>query len=497
MTRAARILGRRLVPAVVAWSLATSAVALTAAPQAKPPAKAAPPAAKPAAAAIPRKPWKGDLDGMIRRRVVRVLVPYSKTQYFIEKGVQRGLAYEMGKKFEDDLNAQRKTGNLRVHVVFIPVSRDQLIPDLVTGRGDIAAASLTVTPAREKIVDFAAPTFKDVSEIVVTGPRSPAITSVDDLSGQEVFVRPSSAYQESLVALNQRFRSQGKKEVVLKPAPESLEDEDLLEMVNAGLVKVIVVDSYLAAFWKQVFPQIVLHPDVAVRTGAQIAPAIRKDSPQLKAALDAFVKKHGAGTAFGNLLLRRYLKNTTFAKSATADADMKRFQSVVELFRRYGEKYELDFLLMLAQGYQESGLDQGIKSPVGALGVMQVMPATGKELQVGDISQLEPNIHAGVKYMRFMMDRYYKDAPMTRHHKGLFTFASYNAGPARVQNLRAEAAKRGLNPNVWFNNVEVVAAERIGRETVQYVANIYKYYLAYTLLTEQRAQRDKARNATK
>ena len=161
------------------------------------------------------------------------------------------------------------------------------------------------------------------------------------------------------------------------------------------------------------------------------------------------------------------------------------------MFRKYAGKYDVDFLLMLAQGYQESRLDQKVKSQVGAVGVMQVMPATGKELAVGDISQLEPNIHAGVKYMRFMIDRYYKDEPMTPINKGLMTFASYNAGPARVRQLRQEAGRRGLDPNVWFNNVEVVAADKIGAETVTYVANIYKYYVTYRLVVED-MEREKA-----
>jgi membrane-bound lytic murein transglycosylase MltF len=456
---------------------------------------APPPAAKRAAPPMLTRTWTGDLDGMIKRRAIRVLVPYNRTHYFIEKGQQHGLAYEMGKKFEDDLNLKLKTGNLRVHVVFVPVSRDQLLPDLVAGKGDMAAASLTITPERQKLVDFGEPTSTDVSEIVVTGPRSPAIATLDDLAGQEVFVRASSSYYQSLTALNARFRGQGKKDVLLKAAPETLEDEDLLEMVNAGLVKTIVVDSHMAAFWKQVFPKLVLHPEVAVRTGGQIAPAFRKDSPKLRAEINAFLEKNGKGSAFGNILLRRYLKNTGYARSATADADYKRFQAVIDLFRRYGDKYEMDYLLMLAQGYQESGLDQGVKSKVGAIGVMQVMPATGKDMKVGDIQQIEPNIHAGVKYIRFVTDQYYANEPMDRLNKGLFAFASYNAGPGRLRGLRAEAKRRGLDPNVWFNNVERVAAERIGRETVQYVSNIYKYYVAYRLALEEQEEKARARAA--
>jgi membrane-bound lytic murein transglycosylase MltF len=165
----------------------------------------------------------------------------------------------------------------------------------------------------------------------------------------------------------------------------------------------------------------------------------------------------------------------------------------VELFKKYGDQYQLDYLLMAAQGYQESRLDQGVKSPVGAVGVMQVMPATAKDLDVGDIRQLEPNIHAGVKYMRWVVDEYFKDEPMTPLDKGLFAFASYNAGPGRIRQLRREAEKRGLDPNVWFGNVEQIASERIGRETVTYVSNIYKYYVAYRLVAEERERRAAAK----
>jgi membrane-bound lytic murein transglycosylase MltF len=436
--------------------------------------------------------WTGDLDGMIKRRIIRVLVAYNKTHYFIDRGVQRGASYEAFTKFENELNLARKTGALRVQVVFVPVSREELLPALVDGRGDIAAAALTVTAERQRVVDFSEPFATDVSEIVVTGPKSPAIASLDDLAGLEVFVRTSSSYHESLLKLNERFKAEGKKPVVLKPAPETLEDEDLMEMLNAGLVKAIVVDDFMAEFWKQMLPGITLHPDLAVRTGGEIAWALRKNSPQLKAELDAFAKRNAIKTTFGNQMLQRYLKSTKFVKSATAEADLKRFRDLVELFRRYGERYQLDWLLMAAQGYQESRLDQSVKSPVGAIGVMQVMPATGKEMKVGDIRQLDANVHAGVKYMRFVIDQYYKDEPMDRLNKGLFAFASYNAGPARVRGLRQTAKARGLDPNVWFGNVERVAAEKIGRETVNYVSNIYKYYVAYKLTLEELEEKKKA-----
>jgi len=235
-----------------------------------------------------------------------------------------------------------------------------------------------------------------------------------------------------------------------------------------------------------VLPSIKVRPDLVLRSGGVLAVAFRKENPKFQEAVNTWIRKHGEGDAFRNVIERRYLQSTKFAKNAAADSERQKLHAVGELFRKYGKQYDLDYLLMAAQGYQESTLDQNVKSPVGAIGVMQVMPPTGKELKVGDITKLEPNIHAGVKYMRFMMDQYFKDEPMDDLNKALMTFASYNAGPGRVRQLRREAEKRGLDPNVWFGNVERVASERIGRETVTYVSNIYKYYVAYRLMMNQR-----------
>jgi membrane-bound lytic murein transglycosylase MltF len=220
---------------------------------------------------------------------------------------------------------------------------------------------------------------------------------------------------------------------------------------------------------------------------------IRKDSPKLKAQIATFAAKYGHGTAFSSSLVKKYAGSTRFVKAATSPAEMKKFERTVALFRKYGERYDMDYLLMMAQGYQESRLDQSAKSPVGAIGVMQVMPATGGDMKTGDITELEPNIHAGVKYMRFMRDQFFGDEPMDSLNKTLFAFAAYNAGPGRIRDLRVRAEKRGLDPNIWLNNVEVIAAQRIGAETVTYVSNIYKYYVAYKLALDLQDERKRQR----
>jgi membrane-bound lytic murein transglycosylase MltF len=433
------------------------------------------------------KKMVGDFDEMVQHRRIRALVTYSKTFYFLDRGRQYGLSYESLKAFEKFVNKKLKTKNLKFHVVFIPVTRDELIPSLLNGLGDIAVANLTITTQRQKQVDFSDPFLTGVKELLVTGPSAPSIKSIDDLSGKDIHVRRSSSYYESLIRLNTSFKKAGKSQMKLVLADETFEDEDLLEMVNAGLVPMMVMDSHKAQFWKQIFDNITVHQDIAVRAGGEIAWAFRKNSPKLKAAVNDFVKGHKKGTMLGNMLFKRYLKNTKYVKNALSEKELKKYESMVNLFKKYAGEYGFNYLMISAQAYQESGLDHSKRSPSGAVGVMQLLPTTAKDpnINIPDIEKLENNIHAGTKYLRFIIDRYYKDEPMDEVNKMLFAFASYNAGPARINELRKKTSAMGLDPNVWFNNVEVAAAKSIGRETVQYVSNIYKYYISYQMILVQ------------
>ncbi len=432
------------------------------------------------------EPFHGDFDEMRERRVIRAVVTPSLTQYFLDGPTQRGLSYEALQLFEKELNESLDTKNLKVYVAIIPVTRDQLLPALVSGRADIAAAGLTITEARSEQVAFSEPLASNISEIVVTGPESGPLASIEDLSGKEVHVRRSSSYYDSVMTLNETLRSAGHQEARIVLADEHLEDEDLLEMVNAGILPLAVVDSHKAELWAQILPDLELHSDLTLRTGGEIAWAFRKDSPALEAQINAFVRRNRLGTLMGNILSKRYLSSTKYVERVLSGSSMGRFQETVELFRRYGDTYEFDYLMLAALGYQESGLDQSVRSGAGAIGVMQLLKSTATDPVVGipDIEVLESNIHAGAKYLRFLRDRYFEDEEMTDVAKTLFTFASYNAGPARVRGLRKKAEASGLDPNVWFDHVEVIAAKEIGRETVQYVSNIYKYYIAFRRSTD-------------
>ncbi len=441
--------------------------------------------------------WTGDLDGMVERRIIRVLTVYGLGRYFLDGPQEAGTVYEAFKEFEKQLNEKLKTRHVRVHVIFVPVARDELISGLIEGRGDIAAAGLTITPERLELVDFSDPLTKELQEILVTGPAATPLDSIEDLSGQEVFVRPSSSYRSSLEALNRRLREAGKPEVILVDAPEMLEDEDLLEMVQVGMLPWVVVDDYKAKAWAESFPDIVARNDLVLREGGQLGYALRKDSPQLQAELNAFVKEHRQGTLFGNMMINRYIRDFDWPKNALAPRDYERFARVIEIFRKYGQQYGIDFLVVAAQGYQESQLDQSRRSKAGAVGIMQLLPSTAADPAVGipDISTAENNIHAGVKYLDHIRSEYFSDPGMSAQQGALFALAAYNAGPARIQGLRKKAAAEGYDPNQWFDNVEIIAAREIGRETVQYVANIMKYYTAYYLSVQRFLERSEARDS--
>ena len=445
------------------------------------------------------QPRLGDLDALIERRIIRILVAYNKTNFFLDGPRTRGATYELMSLFDKHLNKELKTRHLKVNMVFIPVTRDKLLPYLIQGRGDIAAASLTATSQREKEVDFTAPLYTKAKELIVTSPSAPKLSSLDGLSGKTVHVRKSSSYYQSLQKFNKKLKTAGKAPVKIQTVNEFLETEDILEMVNADLYQITVADDYLANFWKKIFKNLKVHENLALRSGGDIAWAIRKNSPQLKKALDQFVRQVEVGTKLGNIISRRYFENTRFARNALTEEDVKRFSRVVKYFKKYSTKYNFDWLMIAALAYQESGLDQSRRSPKGAVGVMQILPSTaaGPPINIPDIEKLDPNIHAGVKYLRFIYDRYFKKDPMTELNKVLFTFAAYNAGPARVAGLRSRAEKMGLDPNVWFRNVEVVAAKVIGRETVQYVSNIFKYYLAYRQSVAKMDKRDQVKKELK
>ena len=478
-------------------ALAALLAAAFAAAQARAQSPDASPTPGPRKLQIANKPWTGDFDKMLERRMIRVYAPFSRSLYFSDKGRERGLAVELVRDWEKYINFKyaKQLGKRPLTIYIGPATRDKLLPYVADGMADVAIGNLTVTEERLKTVDFVPGDEgrKTISEVLVTGPKSPEVKTLDDLSGKRVHVRKASSYYESLEKLSEKLQSDKKPPVTLITVPDSLEDEDMMEMLDAGLIELLVVDDWKARMWAPVLPHLTVRSDLVLRADAKTGWAIRKDSPKLKAEIDDFFRNWAMKQGVAEYRMNSYMKKVRELKDPTASAEYKRFQQTLKLFEKYGNQYGFDPLMLAAQGYQESQLNQQAKSHVGAIGIMQLMPDTGEQMKVGDIHVAESNIHAGAKYMDQLMTTYFPDARFSEGNRPLFAFASYNCGPGNVAKARKEAEKRGLDPDKWFNNVEIVVAQKVGTETTTYVRNIYKYYVAYRLMLDAQAEAEKAR----
>jgi membrane-bound lytic murein transglycosylase MltF len=436
-----------------------------------------------------------DLSSMRERKLIRALVTLSKTDFFIYEGQLRGLQAELLQAYEKALNAGVSRRELKTHIAFVPVPFEELIPALIDGRGDIAAALLTITPEREKQVNFVSGRRMKVSEVLVTHENVVDIQNLDDLAGRRIYVLRGSSYVEHLEALNEELASRMLSPMRVVEADASLLSEDLLELVNAGVVSVTVVDDFKAELWAQVFPNIVVRDDIKINEDGYIGWAVRANNPELEASLNEFLPQVRRGSYLGNILVTRYFGSTRWIRNPLDDFERKKLEQFMLLFQRYGDQYDFDWLAVVAQAYQESGLDHTVRSHAGAVGIMQLLPSTGEYVGIADVTELEANIHAGVKYLSFLRSRYFSDPQLSEIDRFAFSWAAYNSGPNKVGRMRALAAEMELDSNKWFQNTEYAALRIVGQETVRYVANIYKYYIAYSLsrdLLNKRAEQLRA-----
>lgn len=437
------------------------------------------------------EPFRGDLSDIRERRLLRVLVTFSKTNFFYTGGSARGFEYELLHQYESFLNDSRQTA-AKVKVVFIPLPFEELLVALKDGRGDIAAAGLTITDERKQHVQFTRPYIPDVSEVLVLNRNTPSIDSLYDLPGRTIYVRRKSSYVNHLDGLSLQFAAEGRPGIRVVETDRLLATEDILELVNAGIIGVTVADHHIARLWGDIFPSIVV-TDLAVNRGGAIAWAVRKGNPELLASLNAFVGRVRQGTLMGNILFKRYYRNARWIKNPVSGKEQEKLDNLAGHFKRYARHYGFDWLAIAAQAYQESGFDNSLKSPRGAVGIMQVLPGTAASppVAIKDIHHLENNIHAGVRYLSHLRNRYFSGPSIAPAESVNFAWAAYNAGPTKVRKLRTLAEKRGFDPDRWFGSVEKISEETAGRETSEYVANINKYYIAYRLLYDTHRQRVK------
>jgi membrane-bound lytic murein transglycosylase MltF len=425
----------------------------------------------------------GDLDEMVKKRAIRALVLINPIGFFYMSGRPMGVHFEMLEEFEKFANRKLETGRLPVKVVFLPMRPDELEAALIEGVGDLIAYGVTITPDREQRLAFSIPTVRSVTQVVVTGAALADVSSFDGLAGHPIHVNPLTSYYDHLQKINEQRRNDGKPPLDVRPADRNLTEDDLIQMVNAGLIPATVANQVRARLWAQVLPNVKMNPELVVHRDGDLAWVMRKNTPRLKALVDEFLKDHAAGTLFGNTVLLRYLQDTKWVRDSLSPDEMRKFVAYSQFFKKYASKYDLDYLMLAAQGYQESLLDQNKVSPAGAVGVMQVIPklAAADPINIPNVHTAEDNIHAGAKILRHIADTNFNEPGIDPLNRTLFALASYNAGAHRIAENRERARQQGLDPNKWFGNVELAVAKDIGEETVNYVGNIYKYYIAYKM----------------
>jgi membrane-bound lytic murein transglycosylase MltF len=283
--------------------------------------------------------------------------------------------------------------------------------------------------------------------------------------------------------------------VKLTKVDEVLETEDILELVSAGAFDLAIADSHLAQIWSGVYDNLMVHEDLTIREGGKIAWMVRKGNPKLKENLDSFVRSRRKGTKFGNIYFNRYYKDDKWVARPLGKEGQLKLEKYRPVFEKYSEMYGIPWLFTAAVAYQESGFDQTKRSRAGAVGVMQVLPSTAADRNVGisDISTVENNVHAGVKYLAFLRDRYYSEGEFDGDSRIHFVLASYNAGPANITRARRSAPSWNVDPDRWFKHVENVTLRTVSQEPVQYVVNVNRYYFIFDQYLKNHAVRAKAK----
>lgn len=422
-----------------------------------------------------REDYTDDLPGLKERGRLRMLTRNNPLTYFIHRGRQVGFEYELIKGF-----AARH--ELRLDIV-IPDSHADLLTYLNEGKGDLVAAAMTITAPRQELAAFSRP-YNEVDELVVVRADQDSITALGDLAGRTLHVRRSSSFYTTLEALQDSI---GLKVVAVS---DTVETEEILAGVEEGLYDITLSDSNLLdveiAYGRRLKAAFSIKPTV-------LGWAVRKGNPELLAALDRYVQEERGGLLF-NMMKKRYFKNKrTIAKAKDSlRVDLSgRLSPFDDLVKKHARRYNQDWRLIMAQMYQESKFDPKATSWVGALGLMQIMPETGRELGFADLRDPEQNIHAGVKYMHQLVERFDPALPMEERVR--LALASYNVGYGHVLDARQLAREKGWNPDKWFGHVEramkLLAKPAYykrarygfcrGGQPVHYVRNVQSMYDAY------------------
>lgn len=441
-----------------------------------------------------------DLEKILEKRVLRVLVVYDGVNYYFVDGHQSGLSVAMMAKFKSYIDEKYlQDSKIKLDIQYIPVPEDQVYSMLQKGVGDVVANFLIPRKKHIDNISFTDPLMDHISEVLVTNKNFPKIKNLKQLSGMTIYVKKSSKAIEILKSINLFFDNMHMKRVNIVKVDPVILDNELVEGVQNGIYPATILNSAKSKIWQWIFPNIVFHSEYPLSQDDTINWAVHSNNKELLETLNQFIALYNNKTPQGQKLQAIYLSPQAstvakYDKSHNVDtmglkfADFEKYKN---LFQKYGERYDLDWRLLLCQAYQESSLKQNVRSERGAVGILQVSPTLAKQFHNGEYSfdSLEGNVQVGTMYLRYIIDSYFKDFYLDSYNQMAFALAAYNAGPGRIAFYRKEAAKRGLDGNVWFGNVEKIVAEKGLKETIIYVSNILKRYQAYINNTEAKKKK--------
>ena len=407
---------------------------------------------------------------------LRVLVNQSRNSSGEVKGQSIGVEYQRLRAFEQYLNRTDRDGRT-LKLKIIPKAKDQLLGALLRGEGDLVAPGELLN-VRGSHVRASTAIVANVPLIVVSRQGDRRYQSLEQMSGRSLALPAGSVAGEALRQINRKLVANKRPPIIVEWVDPSLAVEDVLEMVQAGIFALTAVEQPIAERWAKLMPKLRLEPQLELAKDGDLRWFMRRDAPMLSAGVDRFLKSYRSpadqDAAFQRVYRRLYRVHYPLGR-----AERNKLDKLRPVLQRHAQQQRFDWLTLAALAFKESTLNPAARGAGGATGLMQITPAAARSVGVENIGVLENNVQASAKYLAMIRRNYFNSPQLNERERMAFVLAGYNLGPQRVQSMRAEARRRGLNPNQWFFQVERIAMEQVGMGVVSYVNSVNKYYLAY------------------
>jgi membrane-bound lytic murein transglycosylase MltF len=421
-----------------------------------------------------------DLAQIRNSGVLRILVNQSRNSSGEVKGEAIGIEYQRLRAFEHYLNRKaREGGGLTLKI--IPTAKDQLLGALQRGEGDLIAPGelLTLRGTREaRGISASKAIRRNVPLVLVSRQGNRSYQSVAQLSGRRLALPAGSAVAAALVAVNKQLAQRKLAPIQIEWVDSSLAVEDVLEMVDAGIFALTAVELPIAERWVKVMPKLRIDRHLVLADEGDMSWFVSRDAPKLRASIDSFLKDYRSPSD-QDAVFQRVYRGLYKTQNPLGQLERQRLEKVRSVLQRHAEQQDFDWLTLAALAFKESTLNPAAQGSGGATGLMQITPAAARSVGVGNIQNLNNNVLAGAKYLASIRRNFFSSPQIDERERLGFVLAGYNLGPQRVQSLRAEARRRGLDANKWFFQVERIAMEQFGMGVVGYVNSVNKYYLAF------------------